>query len=351
MDKYARVVRFVAEQPWAITPEKLAVILDLVRFRHAGGVLTDEEIRARVGQHEDRPALALYDPESEMLYAAGADQVYRAANGATMDAPRGVIAVLGVYGTITQRADMMTEMSGGTSVQGLTARFRAALADPAVKAIVFDVASPGGGVYGVQELAAEILAARDVKPTVAVANSQAASAAYWLASAAKEMVVTPSGEVGSIGVFAAHEDFSKQLEMLGVKVTLISAGQYKTEGNPFEPLTEEGRAAVQARVNDYYGAFVAAVAKGRGVSADTVRKGFGLGREVGAKQALAEGMVDRVATLDETIRRVAGKKGADVAQATVVEGAATIAAKAEMKGPTPAEQAEMEAAQARARVL
>jgi ClpP class serine protease len=68
----------------------------------------------------------------------------------------------------------------------------------------------------------------------------AASAAYWIATAADEVVVTPSGQVGSIGVFATHEDISKALDMEGIKVSLISAGKYKTEGTPFSAALRRG---------------------------------------------------------------------------------------------------------------
>jgi ClpP class serine protease len=87
----------------------------------------------------------------------------------------------------------------------------------------------------------------------------------------------------------------------GVKTTLISAGKYKTEGNPYEPLSDEARAAMQAMVDDYYGMFTRAVAKGRGVSVDAVRNGFGEGRMVSASQAVKNGMADRVATLDQVL--------------------------------------------------
>jgi len=118
------------------------------------------------------------------------------------------------------------------------------------------------------------------------------------------LIVTPSGEVGSIGVVAAHMDISKMAESAGLKVTLVSAGKYKTEGNQFEPLSDEARAALQVRVDDYYAMFVKAVARNRGVSPADVRNGFGEGRVVGAKQAVALGMADRVATLDETLARL-----------------------------------------------
>lgn len=276
-DRYPHVMALVREQPWAILPAKLAVITDLLRFRAEGGRLTAEQIADRIGAAAERP-----NP-----------------------ARAGAVAVIPVYGTIVQRVDLFTEMSGGTSTERLSATFAQAVADPSVGSILLRIDSSGGGVYGVPEMADQIFKARGKKPIVAVADSMAASAAYWIASAADEIVVTPGGEVGSIGVFAAHEDISRHLDAEGVGVTLISAGKYKVDGNPFEPLGEEARAAMQSRVNDYYSLFVRAVAKGRGVSVDDVRGGFGEGRVVGAQQAVKLGMADSVDTYDATVARLA----------------------------------------------
>lgn len=281
--KYPHILQAVMSAPWAILPMKLAIIRDLLAFRAAGGKLSAEEIAGRMAANQ---------------------RDLEAAKDSTATRAGGAVAVLPLIGTIIPRADIFTEMSGGVSVQRFTANFRQALNNPDVASIVIDVDSPGGQVGGVDELASEIFNARGQKPITAVANTLAASAAYWIATAADELVVSPSGEVGSIGVFAMHEDISKMLEMEGVAVNLISAGKYKVEGNPFEPLTEEARTSVQSRVDEYYEMFVSAVARNRGVKRTDVRNGFGEGRTVGAKQALALGMADRVATLDETITRL-----------------------------------------------
>ncbi len=275
--KYRHIVSYILNTPWAITSEKMATIMGALAYLAQGGEYTPEEIAAIVGaarQTTQRP---------------------------------GSVAVLPLLGTIYQRANMLAESSGGTSTEAFTRAFRQAMADSSVAAIVLDVDSPGGAVSGVDELATEIYRARGTKPIVAVSNGLMASAAYWIASAADEVMVTPSGEVGSIGVLAAHEDWSKALETEGVKTTLISAGKYKTEGSPYEPLAEEARAAIQSRVDGYYGMFIKAVARNRGAGLDAVRSGFGEGRVVGAKQALDLGMADRIATLDETIAQVVRK--------------------------------------------
>ena len=135
-------------------------------------------------------------------------------------------------------------------------------------------------------------------------SSDLASAAYWIGCSASEFYVTPGGEVGSIGVWQAHQDYSKALEEAGVKTTMISAGKFKVEGNPYSPLDAEALSFMQSRVDDYYAAFTKAVARGRGVPIAQVREGMGQGRVLGADAALAQNMVDGIATLDDVIKKM-----------------------------------------------
>jgi signal peptide peptidase SppA len=160
-------------------------------------------------------------------------------------------------------------------------------------------------VVGAEELGAQIFAARGKKPIAAIANSLAASGAYWICSAARELSVTPSGQVGSIGIMAVHEDWSRAYEAAGITPTIISAGKYKTEGNEFEPLDDTARAALQDSVSSYHRMFLRSVARNRGVSFADVHDGFGEGRVVSAGDALKLGMVDRVETIDELLARLA----------------------------------------------
>jgi signal peptide peptidase SppA len=275
MTHYPRVLAFIREHPWAILPERLDAILGFLRLRAEGGRFTADEIAQRIG-----------------------------ATGKRGSRPLGAVAVLAVHGVLTHRADLMTDVSGVTSTERLKAQLIEARANPAVGRIVLDVDSPGGSVFGVQELADEVFATRGRKPIVAIANSMAASAAYWIASQADEVIVTPSGEVGSIGVLAVHEDLSRALDQRGITTTIIAAGRFKGEGTTLTPLAETAKAALQARVDEYYAAFVRAVARGRGVAQRAVREGFGEGRMVGAAEALTEGMVDRIETADALLARI-----------------------------------------------
>jgi signal peptide peptidase SppA len=276
--RYPHIVRAVYGQPWMIERRTFDMIDELLQARLAGAALSDEEIRERLIS-----AASSNGPRSGGRRAQG-------------------VAVIPVYGVLANHAGDMRS-SGATTVDEIRADFRDALANEDVGSIVFDVDSPGGSVDGIEEFAAEIRAARGQKPIVAVANVQMDSAAYYLGSQADEIVVTPSGRVGSIGVLMAHREVSKQAEIRGERTTLISAGRYKTEGNQYEPLSDEARAFAQTQVDEYYGMFVDAVAKGRGVTPAAVRSGYGEGRELLAKPAKAAGLVDRIDTLENTIRR------------------------------------------------
>ena len=218
------------------------------------------------------------------------------------------IVWLPLYGPISQKPDMFMELFGGTSTEQFGAVFDSMIADSGVSAILIEVDSPGGSVSGVHELAEKIYNARGAKPIVASVNSLAASAAYHIASAADEMIVTPSGLVGSVGVFSMHTDVSEYEKQLGVKRTFIQAAKYKTEGNPYEPLDPEAQKAMQKMVDYYYDAMTADIAKYRGTTQLDVKRNFAEGRVVNAEDAISRGMADRIGTLENVIRRLSTKR-------------------------------------------
>lgn len=275
--KSSYVLQAFVETPWAIILNRLAALAEIVERHVNGEKLEAEEIEARI-------------------------------HGAARPPQRRVnsVAVLPLFGVIFPRGNIMTQMSGATSAEVFGAQFEALIRDPEVGAIVLDVNSPGGSVYGIEEVSKQIYDARGKKPIVAVANHLMASAAYHIGSAADEIVVTPSGDVGSIGVFAVHQDMSVALDKAGIKISIIKEGKYKVEGNPYEPLSEEARAAIQASVTDAYDSFVEGVARNRGVNPAAVRNGFGEGRVVFAREAVKLGMADRIGTLEETVNRLLG---------------------------------------------
>jgi len=222
---------------------------------------------------------------------------------------RGSIAVLSLQGYIAQKRDWFLMFFGGTSTEEFGAAFDKALADKDVSAVVLDVDSPGGSVYGVHELATKIRSARGQKPIVAVSNSLMASAALWIGTAADKVYVTPSGETGSVGVVAVHVETSKADAELGVKYSIIQSGQHKAEANPYEPLDEDARDFIQQRVDEYRDMFVADLAKQRGLRKDSLQKNFGDGRVFGAAESVERGIVDGIATFEDVVKQLASKRG------------------------------------------
>lgn len=272
--RYPRIFSAVFGQCWAIMPDKLLAMVDFLRMRVDGiAFVSDDIIQAR--------ADARARPEAK-----------RTGNG---------VAVLPVFGVLAHRMNLMTEISGGTSTEILGQWFDSAMADKSVGTIVLDIDSPGGSVHGLQELSDKIYKAQGKKSIVAVANDLAASAAYWIATAADRIVVTPGGLVGSVGTVAVHTETSKMDEDAGVKHTLIHAGKNKVEGNPYEPLTDSARDDVQRLVDEYNDQFVSDVARNRGVSEGKVVANFGQGRVYGGRDAIKRGMADKVGTLDATL--------------------------------------------------
>ncbi len=209
------------------------------------------------------------------------------------------IAVLPIVGSLVQRADAMSAVSGMLGYSRISSMFTEALADPAVREIFLEIDSPGGEVAGVFDLADRMHAARGVKKVTAVVNEVAASAAYLLASVADEIVAPRTGSVGSIGVVTAHFDQSKAMEKRGVAVTFIYAGDKKVDGHPYAPLPDEVRAELQGKIDSIYKMFVETVARNRGMSAEAVRN-TKAGMFVGEK-AVASGLANRVGTIHSEI--------------------------------------------------
>ena len=276
--KYPAILNAICERPWYLTPGKAAEMMSVLQRRAEGLAVQAETVQA----------------------VAEANRRDRQSTRSSS------VAVLPVLGVLSNRMDLLTESSGGTSMDRLGQDFDALVNDDSVGSIILEMDSPGGSAMGTPELAAKIFAARDIKPIVAVAEPEAASACYFLGTAAGEVVVTPSGWVGSVGTLVIHTDYSEQNKMLGVAITYIHEGKFKVEGNSDEPLGDEAMEYLKAQIHEYYEVFVKAVAKYRGKSPADVRANFGQGRMVLAKDAVANGMADRIGTLEETIARLAG---------------------------------------------
>lgn len=182
------------------------------------------------------------------------------------------IGIVPVHGPLMHRGDWLTRLFGLTDYGVVEEMVARAFASPQTRAVLLDIDSPGGDVAGLFDLVDAIAAMRAAsgKPLWAVASEQASSAAYGIASTADRIVLPRTGEVGSVGVVAAHFDLSGAADKAGVRVTLIHAGPHKVDGNPYAPLPAAVAAEMQADVDGLHRQFCALVARGRGVEVGAV---------------------------------------------------------------------------------
>lgn len=214
------------------------------------------------------------------------------------------VAVIPVTGPIFRYANIFTEISGATSTGILARDIQAALDNSYVRAIVLDINSPGGEASGINELANLIRAARGVKPIVAYGGGQMASGAYWLGSAADEIVIDQTALLGSIGVVMSFLDTKERDAQEGLRRIEIVSSQ--SPDKRIDPASDDGRAKVQVIVDALADVFVSAVAANRGVSTKHVLSDFGRGGVLVGDSAIQAGMADRLGSLESVIAELAG---------------------------------------------
>lgn len=258
--KEARVLAAVCGAEWAITPEAMQGILTIAQRQNED----PEAVEARIG----RPLENSHRTEI-----------------------RGSVAVIPVVGPLFRRANLFTRVSGATSYDVVAQDLRAAVDNPSVKSIVLNVDSPGGMASGVSELASHVHDARAQKNVVAYIGGMGASAAYWLASAASSVVASRTALIGSVGVVVGVGKKGDEEEIVS------SQSPYKR----VDPSTSEGRARIQATVDNLAAIFIEEVAKYRGVSDEHVSTKFGQGDVLLGQQAQSAGMIDRLGTFEGLI--------------------------------------------------
>lgn len=204
----------------------------------------------------------------------------------------GVIPLRGVIGKGLSRLESLT---GAADVDDFTSALEMMEEDEEVEYILVDISSPGGTVTGVEEAASRL--ARSSKPTVAFTDTEAASAAYWIGSAADRFVATPSATVGSIGVYMAIPDLSKAFEMQGVRMDVIKSGSLKGAGIPGTSLSDAQRADLQAQVEEIHAEFKASVRGKRSMVADEDMEGQVFSGKTAARKGLVTGLGDSLASL------------------------------------------------------
>lgn len=194
-----------------------------------------------------------------------------------------------------------------TSLDRFSDLVRFAADDYAVDTILVDCDSPGGSVYGCPDCSDVIYAARQQKRIITVVNDLCASAALWVGSAAHEIVVTQSGDIGSIGVYQMRVDVTEMLAKEGVKVEIVRAGEQKAWGSPFLPLTPAELKVMQSEVDTIYQTFIDVVARNRGVDPGRVRSDWADARIFTGQEAVNVGLADRVASFDQVLAELVGR--------------------------------------------
>lgn len=232
---------------------------------------------------------------------------------------RNNVATIPIMGTIIPRADEFDKVSGLLSMEEIAQDFTAAIEDEEVGAIILAFDSPGGTAAGTSELAQLIFEARGSKPIVAQITDMAASAAFWVATAADEVVTTTTGVLGSVGVIASFLDNSEAMAQRGLRrIDIVSSRAPKKRADVTTP---EGQAIIQEELDVLEAAFVDGLALHRGVTEKTVVKQFGQGGVVIGREAMKAGMADRIATFEQTHARLERRlHGTSGRSATVFAG-------------------------------
>lgn len=270
------LIDMIQNKAWALHPDKLAEINAFLENRLKNpNYSAAEEIKALTVSG---------DSETE-------GKPYSIVNG---------VAVIPVVGTVSKRFNMFMKISGGVSTEMLKKNVAQAVEDKKVRGIVLDIESPGGAVDGTKELADFIFESRAKKPIIAYANGLMASAGYWFGSAANAIVTNETAIVGSIGVALTHYDLSARDKADGVVRTEIFAGKYKRLASSEKPLSEEGKEYLQSMVDHIFSIFVEAVSRNRGITQEQALN-FCNGKEFIGKEALENGLVDRIGTLQTAI--------------------------------------------------
>lgn len=270
--------------PLAISPSKLSIILSVLAPR----LQITEANGIEIHSMDDRAF------EGVKTEAA-------AARAPFTSLPNGV-ALIDVSGSLVNRTRGLDAASGLQSYKSLSASHMAAVQDESIKHILLRMDTPGGQTSGLADFADQIYSHRGIKPITAIVDDQCFSAGMWIASQADEIVLSRTGGAGSIGVLAVHTDRSQAMEKGGVKVTMVSSGSKKTLLSDSAPLTEDGLEFLSHLVSKQADMFIEAVARGRGLSAQSIKA-----QEAGVyfgSDAIATGLVDRIEAPDQAIRNI-----------------------------------------------
>lgn len=205
------------------------------------------------------------------------------------------VAIIPIEGPISRRMNLITRFSGGTSVEVLATDLQTALDDRQIRSILLNIDSPGGDSNGIGEMTDLIYAARNRKPITAYVGHLAASGAYWLGSAASEIIIDSRAALGSIGVVTAIPDPTKTSSK-----DIVFVSSQSPHKRP-DPTTDIGRAKIQELIDTIASLFIEAVARNRGIDTAIVQENFGQGGLIVGQAAINAGMADRIGSFESTL--------------------------------------------------
>ena len=212
----------------------------------------------------------------------------------------GDVGVIKISGSLIPGEAGFMRYFGITGYGDIKAAVLEGIADKGAKSLMVYSDSGGGSVAGVEDAEAFIRNASMVKPMNAFSEFSA-SAAYWLTSAAGHITAASTSINGSLGVIRVVTEYSKAFEKEGITKTVMRAGRYKALGNPYEPLSEDGKAEIQAKLDDLYQLFMGTVARNRGTTVIIADQVMGQGREFLGKRGLDVGLVDAIGDLEDAL--------------------------------------------------
>jgi protease-4 len=180
--------------------------------------------------------------------------------------------------------------------------------DPFIKAIVLRIDSPGGAVVPAQEIYEEIRKATQKKNVIVSRGSVAASGGYYIASPATKIIANPGTLTGSIGVIMEVPNVGGLMDKLGIKTEVVKSGRHKDMASVFRGIGKEERVILQEVLDNVHEQFIKAVAEGRTMLYDDVKK-IADGRVFTGEQALKVGLIDELGSLEDAVLSAAQLSG------------------------------------------
>lgn len=228
------------------------------------------------------------------------------------------VAIIEVEGMILNAKSGGLLQATENQVSRFTQELEKAAQDPAVKAVVLRINSPGGTVTASDIMYETVVRFKQQtkKPVVASLQDVAASGAYYIACSADKIVAHPTSIVGSIGVIFSTFNFAGTLDKIGAKSEAIKSGPLKDMGSPFRELDPASRAVMQGMVDEYYKRFVGVVTSHRSIKDGETLKIVTDGRVFSGAHAVELGLADRTGLLDDALDEA--KKLGNAANARVV---------------------------------